>query len=94
MDCRQSISATAARPQPRPIGASCALGLAAELLGEGLVPGTPPHLSAQAQSIDRQLCRQLRCPACKRRGLSYQPFHGAGRYVVLAVCRCGAAEEV
>jgi hypothetical protein len=68
--------------------------MAAELLAEGLQPGTPAHLSAQSQSIDRQLCRALRCPACRKRGLAYRPFTDGQRYVILAVCRCGAAEEV
>jgi hypothetical protein len=80
---------------PPAVGARCALGLAAELLEEGLQVGVPPRLTARAASIDRQLCRRLRCPVCQRRGMGYHPFHGGGRYVVLAVCpRCGAAEEV
>jgi hypothetical protein len=74
--------------------APTARDLAAALLAGGLRPGTPPHLTARAESIDRQLCRALRCPACRRRGLSYRPFTDGRRYVVLAVCRCGAAEEV
>jgi hypothetical protein len=37
----------------------------------------------------------MKCPACRKRGMSCHPFHGAGRYVMLAVCRaCGAGEEV
>jgi hypothetical protein len=81
-------------PNPPGGGACCALGLAAELYAEGLHPGTPPQLTARAASIDRHLCRALRCPACRRRGLSYRPFTDGRRYVVLAVCRCGAAEQV
>jgi hypothetical protein len=40
------------------------------------------------------LSRHLRCPACRKRGLAYHRFTDGRRYVVLAVCRCGAAEEV
>jgi hypothetical protein len=81
-------------PNPPAVGACCALGLAAELYAEGLRPGTPPHLSPRAAAIDRRLCHALRCPGCRRRGLTYRPFTDGRRYVVLAVCRCGAAEEV
>jgi hypothetical protein len=82
-------------PTAPAVGARCALGLAAELFAEGLHEGTPPGLSARAEAIDRQVCRRLRCPACKRRGMAYKPFHGAGRYTVLATCRrCGAGEQV
>jgi hypothetical protein len=77
------------------VGALDALATAAEWFAEGLQPGVPPHLTAPSQAIDRRVCRALPCPACKRRGLTYRPFHGGGRYVVLAVCPgCGAAEEV
>jgi hypothetical protein len=82
------------RPQPRLIGVCCALGLAALLQEDGLRPGTPLHLTARAESIDRQLCRRLRCPACRKRGMAYRPLTDGRRYVVLAVFRCGAAEEV
>jgi hypothetical protein len=69
------------------------LGLAADLFAEGLQPGTPPHLTARAASIDRQLCRRMKCPVCRRLGMTCYPFTDGRRYVVLAVCRCGAAEE-
>jgi hypothetical protein len=78
------------------VGALDALGLGADLYEEGLRPGTPRHLTAQAQAIDRRLCLAVRCPAC-RRGMAYRPFTNGGRYVVLAVCTradCGAALEV
>jgi hypothetical protein len=68
--------------------------LAAALLSAGLRPGTPPHLTARAESIDRQLCRALRCRACRRRGLTYRPHTDGRRYGVLAACPCGAGEEV
>jgi hypothetical protein len=84
-------------PQQPTVGALDSLGLAAELLAEGLREGTPRHLTAQSKAIDRRLCRRLRCPACRRRGLSYRPLTDGRRYVVLAVytgADCGAAEEV
>jgi hypothetical protein len=77
------------------VGARCALGLAAELFEQGLREGTPPHLTARAEAIDRQVVGALRCPACCRSGMSYHPFtDGRGHYAVLAVCRCGTAQEV
>jgi hypothetical protein len=83
------------RPTPAPAGARDALGLATELFALGLREGVPAHLAARAESIDRQLCRALRCPACRRRGLGYRPFTDGRRYVVLAACpACGAGEEV
>jgi hypothetical protein len=79
---------TTAKPTPT------ARDLAAALPAVGLRPGTPAHLAARAECIDRQLCGALRCPGCRRRGLSYLPFTDGRRYLVLAVCRCGAAVEV
>jgi hypothetical protein len=59
------------------------------------VQSPPPHLTARAEAIDRQVVGALRCPACRRSGMSYHPFtDGRGHYAVLAVCRCGTAQEV
>jgi hypothetical protein len=66
-----------------------ARALSAALLAEGLHRGTPSHLTARAESIGRQLCRALGCPACRRRGLSDRPFSDGRRYVALATCPCG-----
>jgi hypothetical protein len=92
---RTHTTTAAARQQPT-VGARDALGLAAELFEQGLHEGTPPGLSAQSQAIDRRVCRAMRCPACRKRGMAYRPFSdGHTHYTVLAVCAgCGAAEEV
>jgi hypothetical protein len=86
MTTTQSTPAVAPRQPDRSVGDLDALGLGAELFAEGLRPGVPPHLPARAASIDRQLCRALRCAACRRHGLSYQTCIDGRRSVVLAVC--------
>ena len=58
-------------------------------------PGAPPHITAETQAIDRQLCKRMKCPRCKRRGLEYNPLHLGASYRVQAVCAsCGHPEEV
>src|SRR5690242_8439145 len=63
----------------------------------GFAFGVPPWLPPTAAAIDRRACRLMRCPACRRRGLQYRPYHEPAvlRYRVVAVCpECQAAEEV
>ena len=71
--------------------------LAQQFTADGFVPGAPPHVGLEVQAIDRRVCRQLRCPACRRRWMAYHPWHRGEQYRVLAVCQqpgCGGAEEV
>lgn len=60
----------------------------------GFAPGAPVHVRRETQAIDRDLCRRLRCGTCHRRGLTYHPYHKGRIYRVLAVCACGASEEI
>jgi hypothetical protein len=73
-----------------------AFALAAELFAEGYAEGQPAHLTGLAEQADLQLCRALRCPACRKRGMTYHPFtNDAHAYRALAVCgACGAGEEI
>jgi hypothetical protein len=68
--------------------------LAARFALDGFKHGKPRHLGAEAEAIDRELCRRLRCPGCGRRGMEYLPHHKGRNYRVLARCGCGAAEEM
>jgi hypothetical protein len=72
------------------------VGVAAELAEQGYKAGAPAHVSKQTRDIDAQVCRQLRCPGCRKRGLAYVPVQGPGaEYMILAVCeRCNIAVEV
>jgi hypothetical protein len=70
--------------------------LAAHLRLSGFRPGLPHGLTRASIRADRASCRCLRCPVCRRRGLAYLPYTDRGRqsYRVLAMCICGAAEEL
>jgi hypothetical protein len=48
----------------------------------------PSFVSAAAAGVND------RSPPCCHRGLAYHPFTDGQRYAILAVCPCGAAEEV
>jgi hypothetical protein len=37
---------------------------------------------------------RLVCPECRRRGLSYRPFHKGGRHRAVASCPCGGAADL
>lgn len=64
------------------------------LAGAGWKPGTPPGLTNLTVQTDLRICKQMKCPGCKRRGLEYRPYHRGQRYRVLAACpHCHAAEE-
>jgi hypothetical protein len=78
MTIAQFTPAVAPRQPAVAVAGLDALGLAAELFAEGLQPGTPPDLPARAAAIDRQLCRRMKCPACRKRGMSCHPFHSIG----------------
>jgi hypothetical protein len=60
----------------------------------GFAPGAPAHITRASQDIDAQVARKLRCPACRKRGMDYRPFHRGRAYAALAVCRCGAGEDL
>jgi hypothetical protein len=60
----------------------------------GFTPGFPPPLAPMARAVDQSSARRLVCPACKRRGMGLKPFHKAGGYRCVAVCKCGFREEV
>lgn len=61
---------------------------------DGYTPGVPVNLDERDQSIDALVCRRLKCPRCRRRGMAYKPYRNGGAYRVLAACSCGAAEEM
>ena len=67
-----------------------------QLLAEGYFPGTPTNLRLDTRSTDQELCRRMRCPCCRQRGLAYRPYtDGKKSYRVVASCpTCNAAEEV
>ncbi len=68
--------------------------LAGRLAEKGFAPGAPDHVRPETRESDRAVCHNMRCPACKRRGLVYRPYHAEdGRYAVLGQCvRCPGAE--
>lgn len=69
---------------------------------DGMVPGNPPWIPKDVLGIDQQVALSLRCPKCKRRGLTYNAFHAFSprRYRVLLTCpgrdghTCTHAEEM
>lgn len=62
---------------------------------EGFRPGVPPHIDERTRAVDSRVCRQLRCPNCRRRRMIYRPFTDGQSYRVLSACQnCPAAEEV
>jgi hypothetical protein len=70
--------------------------LVAALAAQGFAPGFPGKLSLTSRAADKYVCRRLRCPSCRKRGLAYRPFvNASGQYRVVASCpECHAAEEV
>ena len=62
---------------------------------EGFRPGVPPQIDERTRAIDARICRQLRCPGCRKRKMVYRPFTDGHGYRVLAACQhCNSAEEV
>jgi hypothetical protein len=60
----------------------------------GWLPGAPPHVSREAEAIDRSVLRCVRCEECGHKGLRYTPQHRGRRYRALAVCpACGTTAE-
>ena len=57
--------------------------IARRLTEQGYRPGAP---SAQAESIDREVCAELTCPSCGKVGLDYVAFHKVNSYRPFIVC--------
>ena len=69
--------------------------LHADLASAGFTPGIPANLTLESRATDQELCRRMRCPSCRRRGLAYRPYSNGKKYRVIAGCpTCNAAEEV
>jgi hypothetical protein len=61
----------------------------------GWEDGAPRHITPETLEVDRRVCRALRCPHCRRRGLGFHPLRSGRRYRVLAACAgCRHHEEV
>lgn len=53
-------------------------------------PGLPAIITEMVAKIDREICRCLRCPACRRRGMDHVPETDGVHYRFRARCgRCG-----
>lgn len=62
--------------------------MADKFLSAGLRPATP------AADIAREVLTDAVCAECGEAGLEYHPFHGSGRYRIVARCReCGLQAE-
>jgi hypothetical protein len=85
-----------AAPAAATLPVSPAAVLAHHWQAEGYRPGLPSTMSERAAAIDRLTVKAMKCPACRRRGMTFNAFHNprSGRYRVLAACSCGGAEEV
>jgi hypothetical protein len=65
------------------------------LLARGYQPGPAAQVAPDVQEIDRDCCREMECPQCRRRGLGYHPFHKGTSYRVVGLCHeCGTEEEL
>ena len=70
-------------------------GLERRFRAEGFRPGVPAQIDERTRAVDTQVCRQLRCPGCRKRRMVYRPFTDGRNYRVIASCQnCPAAEEV
>ena len=60
----------------------------------GYRPGSPPGLEANT-AIDENISAGLRCCRCKRKAMSFHPFHRPYRtYLAVMVCQhCGNVSE-
>lgn len=65
-----------------------------QLEAEGFLSGKPPHVAEEMLALDRRVYSRMACPECGRRSLQLHPFRQGRQYRCLAVCPCGAAEEV
>ena len=71
-----------------------------DLLAKGWLVGPPPGMRDDAMRVDKEASWTMRCPGCRKAGMSYRPLHavtvlGNLRYNAYAVCtRCGAADLV
>jgi hypothetical protein len=69
--------------------------LTARLVEQGWRPGYPATLTAASRYIDSHLAMRSKCGSCGKRGRQPTPYHHPhGGYKLLAVCRCGAVEEL
>jgi hypothetical protein len=67
--------------------------LLGQLHEQGFCLGPPAHVKNRSLAVDRACARRLRCPSCKRKGLTFLPFHLGDSYRGLVRCRCGAGRE-
>lgn len=57
--------------------------------------GCPSLITVQTRRTDERACQSMKCPACQKRGMVFEPFRKEMKYKVIARCEaCGAAEEI
>jgi hypothetical protein len=66
-------------------------GLVERLEADGWQSGAPANVTLRSRRIDAAAAARLQCSDCRRRGLSYRPFHKGSRYRAVASCACGGA---
>jgi hypothetical protein len=72
-----------------------AAALERQFRSDGYLPGVPPGITALSLRQVTILCRMMKCPGCKARGLEARSFASSPGWRVLACCpRYPFAEEV
>jgi hypothetical protein len=65
------------------------------LISEGWCRGAPDHLSADIVQIDANAAASMKCGNCRRKGLTFQPWHRGRQYAATAECpACHFVEQV
>ena len=67
----------------------------ANLTSAGWEAGLPATVSAATAQVDADSAALMKCPTCRKRGLTFTPMHRGTAYIGIAQCvRCGFAEQV
>jgi hypothetical protein len=65
------------------------------LISEGWCRGAPEHLSADVVQIDANAAAAMKCGHCRRKGLTFQPWHRGRQYAATGECPvCRAVEQI
>jgi hypothetical protein len=67
----------------------------ANLTSAGWEAGLPATVSAATAQVDADSAALMKCPTCRKRGLTFTPMRRGTAYIGIAQCvRCGFAEQV
>jgi hypothetical protein len=81
--------------EPDPNVLRLSVSLEALLQAGGWKRGCPRQVTMATRAVDARLCKRLKCPACRHRGMEYHPYHRGDSYRVLARCpSCGVFEPM